>query len=365
MRKALIAVNPDLVRDDPEWVVRIVGVEDERERLLEEFTDPERNSPVVATTSRLLSTGVDVEDLKYVVLLRPIGSMIEFKQIIGRGTRLYPDKDKQGFEIIDYVGATSLFEDPTFDGDPADIIVEEVDDTGEVIDSGSEPCGPVCGGDDSDELTVEEPEAPYTPSPPSPPPPPGRTKYYVDEGQFDAERDTALVAVRGAGGLRLTEYAQWAADQVRSVGTSDQIAIRWATTLSRKELLDALADVGVDVDEIVSAVREQTGHKDIDPLDALFHMAWNQPVRTRSERARNVRQRHFSELEAMTAQARTVFDGLLHRYVSHGIEELESPEVFRQEPLSELGTPVEIARSVGALHDQLDRVRRWLYESIA
>lgn len=134
MRRALIAENPGLVAADPEWVVRIVGVEGERVRLLENFTDPESNSPVVATTSRLLSTGVDIEDLKFVVLFRPIGSMIEFKQIIGRGTRLYPDKDKTTFEIVDYVGATAHFADPTFDGYPVHITVEEVDDHGEVVE---------------------------------------------------------------------------------------------------------------------------------------------------------------------------------------------------------------------------------------
>ena len=118
MRRALVVENPDLVAADPEWVVRIVGIEGERERLLEDFTDPDKSSPVVATTSRLLSTGVDVEDLKLVVLFRPIGSMVEFKQIIGRGTRLFPEKGKTSFEIIDYVGATALFEDPSFDGYP-------------------------------------------------------------------------------------------------------------------------------------------------------------------------------------------------------------------------------------------------------
>ena len=133
MRRALVDENPDLVAADPEWVVRIVGIEGEKERLLGDFTDPDRMSPVVATTSRLLSTGVDVEDLKFVVLFRPVGSMVEFKQIIGRGTRLFPDKGKTSFEIIDYVGATVLFEDPAFDGYPTDITREVVDADGAVV----------------------------------------------------------------------------------------------------------------------------------------------------------------------------------------------------------------------------------------
>lgn len=130
MRRALITANPDLVASDPEWVARIVGSEPEKVRLLEAFTDPESGSPVVATTSRLLSTGVDVEDLKFVVLFRPIGSMVEFKQIIGRGTRLYPPKGKTSFEIVDYVGATAKFDDPAFDGPSIHTTREEVDSSG-------------------------------------------------------------------------------------------------------------------------------------------------------------------------------------------------------------------------------------------
>jgi type I restriction enzyme R subunit len=129
MRAALAAENADLVQQDPEWVVRIVGSEPERVRLLEAFSDPESDTPVVATTSKLLSTGVDVPDLKLVVLFRPVGSMVEFKQIIGRGSRLYPDKGKRSFEIVDYVGATRHFADPAFDGYPLHVVREEVDES--------------------------------------------------------------------------------------------------------------------------------------------------------------------------------------------------------------------------------------------
>jgi type I site-specific restriction endonuclease len=127
MRDTLARANPDVVARRPDWVVRIVGVEEERDRLLTEFTDPTRRSPVVATTSRLLGTGVDIEDLVRVVLARPVGSTVEFKQMIGRGSRLYPPKGKASFEIVDYVGATEKFHDPDFDGFPADIAVHHLD----------------------------------------------------------------------------------------------------------------------------------------------------------------------------------------------------------------------------------------------
>jgi superfamily II DNA or RNA helicase len=126
MRDALAAANPDLVARWPDWVVRIVGVEEHRDRLVAQFTDPTTRTPVVATTSHLLDTGVDIEDLARVVLARPVRSTVEFKQLIGRGSRLYPPKGKTSFEIVDYVGATERFHDPDFDGFPADMAVQHL-----------------------------------------------------------------------------------------------------------------------------------------------------------------------------------------------------------------------------------------------
>lgn len=150
----MININRDIVADDPEWVVRIVGDEGERRRPLETFTDPEQSSPVAATTSRLLSTGVDIPDLKHVVLFRPIGSPVEFKQIIGRGSRPYPDKGKTSFEIIDFVGATSHFAGPDFDGYPAQIIDVTADGSGSSASGEPDEPGPDMVG---------EPQPPFSP----------------------------------------------------------------------------------------------------------------------------------------------------------------------------------------------------------
>lgn len=180
MRQALVNANPDLVAADPEWAVRIVGVEGEKTRLLEAFCDPRQDSPVVATTSRLLSTGIDVPDLKYVVIFRAVGSIVEFKQIVGRGTRLYPDKDKTSFEIVDFVGATRHFEDPDFDGYPVRIICDPPLEGG--------------GSDEGGDAAVHEPEPPFVvhnpgdpdvggpPSPDHDPEHQGRPTFVVDEG---------------------------------------------------------------------------------------------------------------------------------------------------------------------------------------
>ena len=372
MRQALIDENPDLVAADPEWVVRIVGIEDERERLLGDFTDPENDSPVVATTSRLLSTGIDVEDLKYVVIFRPVGSSIEFKQIIGRGSRLYPDKGKASFEIIDYVGATSHFADPDFDGYPVDIVVEPVDGDSDPVDEFEDD------ESDDDQPMVNEPEPPFTPTdPPEPPlppgpggdppsPPPPRNKYYVETGDFTQVGSDALqVPSLVDGHLVLTEYGEFIKAKIHALADDpDTLSTVWSHTPSRSDVLNSLVHDGVDVEELVSVVAEQTGIADIDPLDALFHLAWNMPARTRTERARHARETHAVEMQAMTDTARSILEGLLQRYESYGVTDLESPAVFAVPPLTELGTPLELADEVGGadqLRTQLDLVQEWLY----
>ncbi len=362
MRRALVAENPDLVAADPEWVVRIVGVEGEKERLLDDFTDPERTSPVVATTSRLLSTGVDVEDLKFVVLFRPVGSAIEFKQIIGRGTRLYPDKGKTFFEIVDYVGASAHFEDPDFDGYPAHIIVEEVGPTGEVTESVDVPTGETPMPPIPPEVNEPTPGFEAHNPPDAPPPAPPRRKFLVDEGDFRVEAEAALVADTSSGQLVLTEYGAWVRERIVAMGDRNEIERRWAQAPTRHELLAILLADGIDVDDLV----EEAGLQDADPLDALLSLAWNLPVRTRAERVRRVRERHAGEMERLSERARGVLEGLLQRYETHGVRDLESGEVFRLPPLRELGTPIELARAWGGpdeLSQQLDRVQGWLYSA--
>nr|WP_269778971.1 DEAD/DEAH box helicase family protein [Propioniciclava soli] len=364
MRRALVDENPDLIAADPEWVVRIVGIEGEKERLLGDFTDPDRVSPVVATTSRLLSTGVDVEDLKFVVLFRPVGSMVEFKQIIGRGTRLFPDKGKTSFEIIDYVGATALFEDPAFDGYPTDIIREVVDADGAVV--GAEPVAPNAETPDTGEQVndpwVEEPVPGFeVHDPPEAVPgrPAGR-KLYVDDGDFRVVGEARLVPDVGSGRLLLTEYGAWVRERIAAEGDEDTLRERWSQAPSRHALASSLEVQGIDVAGLV----ESAGLTDSDPLDALLQVAWNRPARTRSERVREVREQHAAELAAQTAGARAVLEGLLARYEEFGVADLETTEVFRLAPLGDLGSPIDLARVFGGgdgLRAQLERVQSWLY----
>jgi type I restriction enzyme R subunit len=161
-------------------------------------------------------------------------------------------------------------------------------------------------------------------------------------------------------GIVLTEYGQKVRDRIRLVGGESELRTTWANAESRKKLITMLADDGIDLAELVEAA----GQPDADPLDALFHLAWDLPVRTRSERVRGVREFRSAELAAMSAQARAILEGLLQRYETYGVEELESAEVFRLDPLNSLGTPVELAKAAGgpeALRAQLDLVQEWLY----
>ena len=362
MRSEMIAANPAAVSGNPEWVVRIVNKERDKDRLLLDFCNPEGSTPAVATTSRLLATGIDVEDATHIVLFRPIGSMTEFKQIIGRGTRLYPAKGKTRFEIVDYVGATANFRDPNFDGDPADIIEEEVDDDGAVVRDPSTDSG--AGESDTPEPRVSEPVPPFTPAPGPAPLPPSqpRRKYYVDAGVAYVASESMLVPDFSCGKLQLTEYGAFVQSKIRALGDPDSLRMRWSSADSRAQLQAALEADGVDLDELVEA----TGIPDIDPLDALAHLAWDLPLLTRSERAKRARHAHAADLEAASAIARDVLEALLDRYERFGVDDLASAAVFRLDPLHKLGSPTELAQAVGGadqLRAQLDLVQDWLYSA--
>jgi type I restriction enzyme R subunit len=323
MRRALIDANPDLIASDPEWVSRIVGSEPEKARLLEAFTDPESNSPIVATTSRLLSTGVDVEDLKFVVLFRPIGSMVEFKQIIGRGTRLYPSKAS------------------TDDDEPE---TPDEDDT------------------------VAEPEPDFQAGDPQGPLPsagrPETTKLYVDIGEFHVVAEAVQVLDTSTGRLRLTEYGEHVKGVVRSMASSvGDFTARWARSPGRDEIVAQLAAQGIALADLPS---DHAASSDVDPLDVLLQVAWNVPARTRAERARRVREAHAAEIGELSAVAQQVLGTLLERYAAHGIGDVTSDEVLSVPPIRGVGSPVEIAKEFGGAsgwHDQLDRLQGWLYSA--
>jgi type I restriction enzyme, R subunit len=346
MRMALNNANADLARQHPDYVVRIVSDEGDLGRMhLGNFIDTESRTPVIATTSKLLSTGVDAPTVRNVVLFKPIGSMVEFKQIIGRGTRLYPDEDKLSFEIIDYSGATSLFEDPDFDGPPESVAVDEVDDEGTVVEPPVlEQPEPLFGDEETEDDAVAER---------------AHRKFYVDEGDAFVTAEGFYLPDLEAGRLRLVEYRAYVADSVRALFPSPQDARgRWSTPEGRSEVRDALARRGIDLQEAADRLQLP----DVDPVDLLVYVAWNEPVTSRRDRARRARQAPF--LHDLVLAARQVLEELLDKYAEHGIEQLEDLSVLRIPPISDHGTVFEIADLFGgqdALRQAVHALQSELY----
>ena len=338
MRLALNNANPELARQHPNYVVRIVSDEGDIGRMhLSDFAEPERETPVIATTAQLLSTGVDLPTVRNIVLFKPIGSIVEFKQIIGRGTRLYPDEDKLTFEIIDYSGATAMFADPEFDGPPeAPPVVEEIDQDGAPVVS----------------LEVAEPEPSYGEQPPgeaelSPETleGAGARKFYVDEGS------EAYVAVEGfylpdpeSGRLHLVEYSDYLASEVRRLyASAGELRDAWRTRSGREAIVEALESRGVSLEEAA----ERLQLLDMDELDLLVHIAWNGPTVTRGQRVRELQTGHRDFFEKFVPEARIVLDELLDKYAEHGISQLDDLRILEVPPLDRHGSVVEIARRFG------------------
>ncbi len=359
MRRALHNANADLARQHPNYVVRIVSDEGGIGRgYLSDFADTEKDVPVIATTSEMLSTGVDLPTVRNVVLFRPIGSIALFKQMIGRGTRLFPDEDKLSFDIIDYAGATALFADPEFDGPPEQVVHEEIDEDGNVVDDATveEPhpgielqdAGGLDGVDDGlvDPDDIDDDQA---------------VKFYVDDVEVWVIGEATYHLDPETQRLRLVEYQDFVTETVRLLYPDpNELRAKWAERLGRREVLVALEAHGIDPDDLI----ERTGFSDADPIDALVHLAWNQPLATRTDRARRVRKEHAAFFESYQPAAREVLGYLLDKYAEQGVSQLDDPDVLRVPPLSDLGSPVDIAGRFGsadALQEAVVRLAELLY----
>lgn len=358
MRMALHEANASLTRQYPHYVVRIVSDEgDVGREHLGNFIDPEQDTPVIATTSKLLSTGVDIPTCRNIVLFRPIGSIVEFKQIIGRGTRLASDHDKLWFQILDYAGATAHFADPGFDGVPEAITEELIDDHGDQVEETvvASP-EPTYGDQDkagalgpSDETTAEDLETA------------GARKYYVDDSEVFVTAQSVYVIDPGDQRLRVVAYDNFAADQVRRLyPKANDLRARWRTAGGRDEVVLELTRRGVTFEELA----ERTGLLDADPFDLLVHLAWNAPLVTRRDRVNRLKREQRAFLEQFSAEARDVLEALLEKYADHGIAQLDDFGILQVPPLSSYGTPIEIAARFGGpgkLHKAVDHLGDLLY----
>ena len=341
MRQALVNENADVVEGNSRYVMRITGGDPAGQAELGNFIDPESKYPVLVTTSRLLSTGVNVQTCRLIVLERAVGSMTEFKQIVGRGTRVHEDTGKFYFTLIDFRGATSHFADPEFDGEPVQIY-----EPGE-----GDPIDPpdVAPTDDDglgdDEIVIDRGD---------PPPPPGmgpQKKIYIDgvEVAIVAERVTYL---DGHGKLVTESLRDFTRKALRRRFASlDDFLTRWNAVERKQAIIDELAAEGLPLTVIV----DELG-KDLDPFDLVCHIAFDAKPLTRRERAENVKKRDV--FTKYGGQARAVLGALLDKYADEGILNLDDANVLRIPPLDSLGTPVELVRAFGgkpgferAVHD--------------
>ena len=332
MRQALINENTDLVGGNSRYVMRITGGDPAGQAELGNFIDPESKYPVLVTTSRLLSTGVDVQTCQLIVLDRVVGSMTEFKQIVGRGTRVHEDTRKFYFTLIDFRGATSHFADPEFDGEPVQIYEPGEDDP---IDPPDLPPTDEDGSGD-DENTIDGVD---------PPLPPGtQKKIYIDgvEVSIVAERVTYL---DGHGKLVTESLRDFTRKALRRRFASlDDFLTRWNAVERKQAIIDELAAEGLPLTVIV----DELG-KDLDPFDLVCHIAFDAKPLTRRERAENVKKRDV--FTKYGGQARAVLDALLDKYADEGILNLDDANVLRIPPLDSLGTPVELVRAFGGKPD--------------
>jgi type I restriction enzyme R subunit len=353
MRRALTNLNADLVREYPDYVCRITADEGDVGRgHLSNFQDVERKTPVILTTSQLLTTGVDAPTVKNVALVRVVNAMTEFKQMIGRGTRVRDDYGKLFFNILDYTGsATRLFADPEFDGEPAEIVDENIGDgTKEPLTEG--PVEPV------------EPDKDVVVTPvPVDLPPTERRKFYYDGGQVEIVAHLVYDLDPDGKQLRVVRFTDYTAEKVRSLYRSAaELRREWADPQQRREIIKKLEERGIGFDELAQAA----GEPDADPLDLICHLAFSAPLRTRRERAQRLRSEKKDFFDKFGPAARHILNELLDKYTEHGTAQFVLPDVLEVPPINQHGNVIEIAELFGGpgeLREVVEELQTLLYVS--
>lgn len=350
MRQALVNENPDLCAQNRKYVMRITGNDNDGKAELENFIHPEERYPVIATTSKLLSTGVDARTCKVIVLDQTINSMTEFKQIIGRGTRIEEDYGKLYFTIIDFKKATDRFADTDFDGVPEQIYNPGPDDP--PVPPDGDP------GESGEPAPLTEPGDPL----PEPPEDEGgkRVKYVVGDVTVYVVAERVQYYDKD-GGLVTESLRDYTRKAIREKFSSlDEFLKTWSKTAQRQSIFEELRKQGV----FLEALTDEVG-KDFSPFDLICHVAFDQPPLTRRERAESVRKRNY--FTKYGDACRTVLETLLAKYADEGVDDIEDMKVLRVSPLDRLGTAVEIVdrfggkapyqKAVRELQDELFRAR--------
>ncbi len=326
MRHALANLNSDLVLQNHRYVMKITGDDQQGKAELDNFIDPESVHPVIATTSKLLTTGVDAKTCKLIVLDQRIQSMTEFKQIIGRGTRIDEEHGKLYFTIMDFKKATELFADPDFDGEPVQIYQPSGDDDIVPPDDASNI--------DPSEGILLKPDISFDPSAE---PSQKRVKYYVNNVEVNVvseriqyyDKDGKLVTES------LKDYTKKTVQ--KQFRTLDEFLVKWSESAKKEAIIKELEEQGL----ILNALREEIKNgEQYSAFDLICHIVYGQPPLTRSERAENVRKRNY--FTKYGEKARNVLNALLDKYTTDDVVSIESGKVLQLKPISEMGTAVEI-----------------------
>lgn len=332
MRQALVNENQDMVNQDERYVMRITGDDEIGKKHLDGFRDVGSKYPVLVTTSKLLTTGVDTKMVKFIVLDSNINSMTEFKQIIGRGTRVMEDLGKMFFTIFDFRNDTRHFADPDFDGPCEQDDAFAPDENGDIPDA---PDNPVNNSeDDLDERKDVDSKGPWDETPPD-----RRVKYYVQNVEVTVLKQQ--VQYIGKNGKLITEsLTDYTRRNVRDqYATLDDFLSACSAADRKQAILDELEKQGVLIEEL----QEQIG-QEFDPFDLLCHVAFDMPPLTRRERANNVRKRNY--FAKYGGQAQAVLNALLDKYADAGVSDLENMDVLKVEPISSFGNPVYIVNRI-------------------
>lgn len=350
MRRELNNLNSDITKSKPEYVVRIVSDEGDIGRgYLDKFMDIETQTPVIVTTAQLLTTGVDVPTCKNIVLFRVVNSMTDFKQIIGRGTRVRDDYEKLFFTVLDYTGsATRNFADPSFDGEPVFLSEEEIDAEGNITkefvfrpfeEPEEEP--PKMG----DDLEGES------------------KKFYVDDGVVEIVTDTVYDLDKDGRRIRAISYTEYTEKEVRSMFTSaSALRSKWSDAQERKIIVDSLEDRGISLSQLL----QYSGTPEADPFDVLCNIAFNAPIRTRLERAERLKKEEKEFFSRFKPEARDILSEVLDKYIEYGTTQLDDVNIFKIAPISRYGNVLEISQLFGGAEElkaSLDKMQNLLYVS--
>jgi type I restriction enzyme, R subunit len=352
MRRELNNLNADLAAKYPDYVCRVTADEgDIGAGHLSRFQELETVTPTILTTSQLLTTGVDAPTCKNIVLARMVGSMTDFKQIIGRGTRVREDYGKFFFNIVDYTGsATRLFVDPDFDGEPAMIDEQTIDEEGNVVDQ--EVVEAEAPEEGAFEVTLvefsEDKGAEYR-------------KYYYDGGSVEIAAQVVYELDANGKQLKVVSYADYAKSKVQALyGSAADLESGWRDRDQRRTIVAALDERGIDLGKL----GEVAGTPEADPLDLLCHLAFNAPLRTRRERAERVAKGHEDFFDKYGSEAREILSELLDKYTEAGPQQLKLPDVLKLPPISDRGNASEIAQYFGGpdeLRKAVDQLQLLLY----